>query len=248
MTDHRLMTVEEYRETLEFYRRLDSWLYDALDDVARKHEGTWACPKRRTPDPAKLHRVLAEATSWEDIGRLVWHREEAKADEAFRRRMQDALEECLTRSPRAERRRKRFAAIIEKSRPDRPHPPLTPEEFFSAQDYFERHDYDLWFELDWAAWKHSGAWLRPEAPAASFGTLHVILACLTSWDDVRRIFRRPPGGVMEDHELRSRVTSSFSGIGLGTSMDDNLPLHRYYPLMDQLKARFGAQEEARQDA
>ena len=246
MKGPRLMIQEEYREVGNFYRRLDSRLYSALSDIARHHESVWACPKRKTPDPAKLHRVLAEATSWEDMEKFLWRREEAKADEPFRRRMQDAFEECLWLRPSAERRRNGIAAIIEKNRPGRPHPPLTPEEYFDALDYFKKRDYEVYESLDDMASEFSAVWLRPEDPAASFETLHVLLGTLAGWDDIQRIFRRPPGGVMEDHELRYRVVVGLSRSKFGVKgIDRWLALRGYRRHMEALQARFEPQVQAR---
>ena len=246
MTDHRLMTCEEYQEVRRFYsRRGGCFLSSALLLLSRFHEDVWSYRMKTSAETAALHRLMAKATSWEDMEKFIWRREEAAADEAFLRRVTAAFEACMPPKESKEQLRQRIDAIMAKYRSNRPHPPLRPEEYFDALDYFMKRDDEVYQGLRDMESKYSAVWLRPEDPAASFEALHVILACLTSWDDIQRIFRRPPGGVMEDHELRYRVSLGLLGPGFGLGQCDSLSLPDDYRHMEALQARFEPQVQAR---
>ena len=250
MTDRRLMTKEEYEEVRSFYsRRGGCFISSALLLLSRFHEDVWGYRMQTSAETAALHRLMAKATSWEDMEKFIWHREEAAADEDFLRRVTEGFEACMPPEESKEQLRRRIDAIMAKYRPNRPHPPLTPEEYFDALNYFQKRDDEVYFGLTGMASKYSAVWLQPEDPAASFETLHVILACLINWEDVHRIFRRPASGVMEDYKLRRRVRLGLGGDGFGPDRCDSLRLPGNHLHMEDLEARFWVREpEARQDA
>lgn len=249
MKEPRLMTAEEYAEISSFYSRRGGYLLSsAFRCLVHFHEDVWGYRMQTSAETAALHRLMAKATSWEDMEKFIWRREEAAADEAFLRRVTEGFEGCMPPEESKEQRRRRVDAIMAKYRPNRPHPPLRPEEYFDALDYFGKRDRELYDGLVDMASKYSAVWLRPKDPAASFETLHVILACLVNWEDIHRIFRRPPGGVMEDYKLRRRVRLGLLGAGFGLDRCDSLSLPGDHLHMEDLKAKFGVREEARQDA